>query len=198
AISAEPLSNKAIFDDGYPEQAPIESMTLSFEKLGLSKFKLDGVSNSTRVDFTNRLDQLGKKLTLDFSYTTSPSLIGRVSHLKIFLNENLVTVLPIDDKTTPIGTVSERSIVLNPKLIKDFNQIRFELVGFYDLVCQDDYSKTIWAELSKSSRISIERQSLALESLLEYFPAPFFDSRDYNKVNLPFVFASQPDENTLE
>ena len=198
AISAEPLSNKAIFDDGYPEQAPIESMTLSFEKLGLSKFKLDGVSNSTRVDFTNRLDKLGKKLTLDFSYTTSPSLIGRVSHLKIFLNENLVTVLPIDDKTTPIGTVSERSIVLNPKLIKDFNQIRFELVGFYDLVCQDDYSKTIWAELSKSSRISIDRQSLALESLLEYFPAPFFDSRDYNKVTLPFVFASQPDENTLE
>ena len=60
AISAEPLSNKAIFDDGYPEQAPIESMTLSFEKLGLSKFKLDGVSNSTRVDFTNCLDKLGK------------------------------------------------------------------------------------------------------------------------------------------
>jgi len=26
AISAEPLSNKAIFDDGYPEQAPIEPL----------------------------------------------------------------------------------------------------------------------------------------------------------------------------
>ncbi|MCC9659388.1 cellulose biosynthesis cyclic di-GMP-binding regulatory protein BcsB [Pseudoalteromonas sp. MB41] len=198
AMSAEPLPDKSIFDDGYPESAPVESLTLSFEQLGLSKFKLDGVSSNTRVEFTNRLDRLGKKLTLNFSYTYSPSLIGRVSHLKIFFNENLVTVLPIDDKNTVLGSVAEHSVALNPKLIKDFNQVRFELIGYYDLVCQDDYSKTIWAEIGKSSHISIERQSLALESLLEYFPAPFFDSRDYTKLTLPFIFSSQPDEPTLE
>ncbi len=68
-VSAEPLANKAIFEDGYPEQAPVETLTMSFESLGLSTFKLDGINNSTRVDFTNRLDKLGKQLTLDFSYT---------------------------------------------------------------------------------------------------------------------------------
>ena len=191
AMGAEPLSNKAIFDDGYPEQAPVESLTLSFERLGLKKFKLDGVSQSTRIDFTNRLDKLGKQLMLNFSYTPSPSLISRVSHLKVFFNENLVTVLPIDDKTNPIKVKTEHSVPLNPKLIKDFNQIRFELVGYYDLACQDDFSKAIWAELDKSSSITLGRQSLALESLLEYFPAPFFDKRDYTQLNLPFIFASQ-------
>lgn len=198
AMGAEPLSNKAIFDDGYPEQAPVESLTLSFERLGLKKFKLDGVSQSTRIDFTNRLDKLGKQLMLNFSYTPSPSLISRVSHLKVFFNENLVTVLPIDDKTNPIKVKTEHSVPLNPKLIKDFNQIRFELVGYYDLACQDDFSKAIWAELDKSSSITLGRQSLALESLLEYFPAPFFDKRDYTQLNLPFIFASQPNEETLE
>lgn len=197
-VSAEPLANKAIFEDGYPEQAPVETLTMSFESLGLSTFKLDGINNSARVDFTNRLDKLGKQLTLDFSYTHSPSLIGKVSHLKVFLNENLMTVLPIGDKNNLIGNKYEHKVPLNPKLIKDFNQIRFELVGFYDLVCQDDHSATIWAELSKSSRITVDNQSLALDSLFEYFPAPFFDNRDSTKVNLPFIFASQPDEQTLE
>ena len=198
ATAAEPLSDKSIFDNGYPEAPPQEQLTLRFERLGLNKFKLDGVSNNTRVDFTNRLDKLGTKLMLNFSFTNSPALIERVSHIKVFFNEHLVTVLPIDEKLALTGSKSQHNIKLNAKLMKDFNQVRFELIGFYDLACQDNFSKTIWAEIDKDSALEIEQQSLALESLLEYFPAPFYDERDNNQLTLPFIFASQPDETTLE
>lgn len=196
--AAEPLPDKSIFDDGYPEAPPIEQLTLGFERLGLNKFKLDGVSKNTRVDFTNRLDKIGKKLMLNFSFTHSPALIERVSHIKVFFNEHLVTVLPINEKLASSGSKIQRNIELNAKLIKDFNQIRFELVGYYDLICQDDFSNTIWAELDKNSALELEQQALALESLLEYFPAPFYDERDNNKLTLPFIFATQPDAATLE
>jgi len=196
--AATPLIDKSIFDDGYPEQAPTESLTLSFKRLGVNKFKLDGVDTTTYVDFTNRLDKIGKQLKLNFSYSHSPALISRVSHLKVYFNDNLITVMPIKDQETQISQLKSHSLDLNPKLIKDFNQIRFELVGYYDLICQDDFSKTIWTELSQNSSITLEQQSLALESLLEYFPAPFFDERDYTQLSLPFIFANNPDENTLE
>lgn len=193
-FAAQPLADKTIFNPGYPESAPTETLTLNFERLGVKRYKLDGIENSTRVDFTNRLDKLGKQLNLNFSFTHSPALLSRVSHLKIYFNDNLVTVVPIKDE----DTLENHSVKLNPKLIKDFNQINFELVGYYDLVCQDDFSKTIWAELSKNSSITLDQQALALESQLEYFPAPFYDERDYTQLNLPFIFTSQPDENTLE
>ena len=198
ATASEPLTDKSIFDNGYPEASQPEQLILSFDSLGLNKFKLDGVSSNTRVDFTNRLDKLGTKLMLNFSFTNSPSLIGRVSHIKVFYNEHLVTVLPINVKPTEVVSKSEHRIELNAKYMKDFNQIRFELVGYYDLLCQDDFSKTIWTEISKDSSIEIDQRSLALESLLEYFPAPFFDDRDNSQLMLPFIFASQPDETTLE
>ncbi|WP_404340689.1 cellulose biosynthesis cyclic di-GMP-binding regulatory protein BcsB [Pseudoalteromonas mariniglutinosa] len=198
ANAVEPLANKAIFDNGYPEAAQTESLVLSFAGLGVSQYKLDGVRRQTYVDFTNRLDKLVKKLTLHFSFSHSPALLSQVSHLKVYFNDNLISALPIDAQNIPIDQIASHSIELNPKLIKDFNQIRFELVGYYDLVCQDNFSKTIWAELSKSSYLGVQQQALALESQLEYFPAPFFDSRDNSQLNLPFIFPSTPDEHTLE
>ncbi len=66
AAASEPLADKSIFDAGYPEQAPTQSLTLSFKRLGVNKYKLDGINNTTAVDLTNRLDKMGKKLTLNF------------------------------------------------------------------------------------------------------------------------------------
>lgn len=198
AAASEPLADKSIFDAGYPEQAPTQSLTLSFKRLGVNKYKLDGINNATTVDFTNRLDKIGKKLTLNFSYSHSPALISRVSHLKIYFNDNLITVMPINDHNKKIESLATHSLELNPKFIKDFNQVRFELVGYYDLICQDDFSKTIWTELSQNSAIMLDQQALALESLLEYLPAPFFDERDYTQLTLPFIFTSKTDKNTLE
>lgn len=197
-FSAQPLADKTLFANGYPEQAANETLTLSFQRLGVNQYKLDGVNNSTRVDFTNRLDKLSTQLRLNFAFSHSPALLSQVSHLKVYFNEHLTLVLPLQDQSNQINQLNNHSIDLNPKLIKDFNQVRFELVGYYDLVCQDDFSKKIWAELGKNSSITVDQQALALESLLEYFPAPFFDERDYTQLNLPFIFASAPDESTLE
>ncbi|GAB0110424.1 cellulose biosynthesis cyclic di-GMP-binding regulatory protein BcsB [Pseudoalteromonas distincta] len=197
-LAIEPMQDKTLFVNGYPESANVSSLQLGFEALGFNGYKLDGVNNNSRVDFTNRVDKLSTNLKLNFSYTNSPSLIANVSHLKVYFNNNLVTVLPINEKLSVVKNTTSHSLNLNAKYIQDYNQIRFELVGYYDLNCQDYFSRSIWTEINKSSNITVNQKQLAIDSRLEYLPEPFFDAKDYNKLNLPFVFASTPNTQAIE
>ena len=187
-----------MFINGYPESAQVTSLRLDFEALGFTDYKLDGINNNSRVDFTNRIDKLSKNLMLNFSYTNSPSLIANVSHLKVYFNENLVTVLPINEHLSVVKNTVNHNLALNSKYIQDYNQIRFELVGYYDLTCQDYFSRSIWTEINKSSNITLDETPLAIDSRLEYLPEPFFDSKDYGKLMLPFVFATTPNKEAIE
>jgi hypothetical protein len=198
AHAIEPLQNKSMFINGYPESAQVSSLRLEFEALGFTGFRLNGVNNNSRVDFTNRIDKLSTNLKLNFSYTNSPSLIANVSHLKVYFNDNLVTVLPINEQLSIVKNTVQHSLDLNAKYIQDYNQVRFELVGYYDLRCQDYFSRTIWTEINKSSNITLDQKQLAIDSRLEYLPEPFFDEKDYNKLNLPFVFAKTPNTQAIE
>jgi cellulose synthase operon protein B len=197
-FASEPMQDRSLFSDGYPENAPVSSLHLSFSALGFNGYKLDGVNNNSRVDFTNRIDKLSKNLVLNFSYTNSPSLLQHVSHLKLYFNEHLVTVLPINQQLSKVENTVSHSINLNAKHIQDYNQIRFELVGYYDLTCHDYHNRAIWTELSKSSHITLDQTPLAIDSQLEFLPEPFFDSKDYSKLTLPFVFAALPNNQAIE
>ncbi|MEM5545104.1 cellulose biosynthesis cyclic di-GMP-binding regulatory protein BcsB [Pseudoalteromonas fuliginea] len=198
ANAIEPMSDKTIFNNGYPESAQVTSLRLDFEALGFNNYKLDAINNDSNVDFTNRIDKLSKNLMLNFSYTNSPSLIANVSHLKVYFNENLMTVLPINEPSNIIKNTAEHNIALNAKYIQDFNQIRFELVGYYSTSCQDYFSRAIWVEINKSSNITLDQTSLAIDSKIEYLPEPFFDSKDYSKLTLPFIFSGTPNKEAIE
>ena len=54
----EPMHDKSMFINGYPESAQVTSLRLDFEALGFTDYKLDGINNNSRVDFTNRIDKL--------------------------------------------------------------------------------------------------------------------------------------------
>lgn len=198
ACAIEPMHDKSVFINGYPESANVSSLRLDFAALGFNGYKLDGINNNSRVDFTNRIDKLSTDLQLNFSYTNSPSLIANVSHLKVYFNENLVTVLPINEQLSVVKNTVNHSLKLNAKYVQDYNQVRFELVGYYDLRCQDYFSRSIWTEINKSSNITLNQKQLAIDSRLEYLPEPFFDAKDYNKLSLPFVFAKTPNSKTIE
>ncbi|TMP06621.1 cellulose synthase [Pseudoalteromonas sp. S3178] len=198
ALAIEPMHDKSMFINGYPESAQVSSLRLDFEALGFNGYKLDGINNNSRVDFTNRIDKLSTNLKLNFSYTNSPSLIANVSHLKVYFNDNLVTVLPVNDKLSVVKNTVNHSLSLNAKYVQDFNQVRFELVGYYDLQCQDYFSRSIWTEINKSSNITLDQKQLAIDSRLEYLPEPFFDDKDYSKLNLPFIFATTPGTKAIE
>jgi cellulose synthase operon protein B len=162
---------------------------------GQKSLNLRGTDGSATVAFGSRGDELvvGARLHLKFSH--SPALIVGQSHLKVFLNDELIDVAPFS--ASPGGGPSSRTFELDPRLVTDFNRLKLQFIGHYSADCEDQLHSALWAEVSGASEIELSVVALPLASDLALLPEPFFDPRDLKRLNLPFVFAAQPTQDTL-
>ena len=83
-------------------------------------------------------------------------------------------------------------------LITEFNRLSLQFVGHYSMSCEDPQHSSLWAKISNSSQLDIQVSPLSLPDDLAILPLPFFDRRDARQLSLPFVFATAPDNSTLE
>lgn len=162
---------------------------------GQNSLTLRGTDGSATVVFGSRADELvvGARLHLKFSH--SPALIVSQSHLKVLLNDELLGVVPFG--ATPGAGPSTRTFELDPRLVTDFNRLKLQFIGHYAADCEDQLHSALWAEVSGTSEIELSVRPLPAASDLALLPEPFFDTRDLNRLNLPFVFAAQPTKDTL-
>lgn len=190
------LSQHAIAIEA-PLATPAESsvpswpVTQTFEQLGqTSDSLLLGVRNSENIEFGLRRDRLATDAVLQLDYTPSPMLLPTLSHLRVYLNGELMGVVPVEKDQ--LGQRVRRQLPLDPKLVTDFNRVRLEFVGHYTDVCEDPAHSGLWLNINRKSQVNLREQALALENDLAYFPLPFFDARDTNKLELPVVFTAAP------
>ena len=166
----------------------------SFAQLGRpADTLLLGTNNTDQIEFTMRRDRIASDAKLQLEYTPSPALIPTLSHLRIYLNDVLMNVLPIEKDQ--LGKKVTRQVALDPRLISDFNRVRLEFVGHYTDICEEPSNSALWVNVSRVSHISVTEQALSVENDLAWFPLPFFDARDYQSPVLNMVFAANP---TLE
>ena len=151
---------------------------------------LSGVRNTTNFEFQVRRDRLAREAELDLSFTPSPSLLPTLSHLRVYLNDALMGVLPIT--RDQLGKPVQAKLPLDARLISDFNQIRVEFVGHYTDICEEPTHSALWVNLSSNSTLRLGGQPLAMQDDLANFPLPFFDPRDTARLELPVVFAGPP------
>lgn len=172
-------------------QVPNWPVTRTFEQLGQASDSLMlGVRNSENVEFGLRRDRLATQAVLQLDYTPSPALLPTLSHLRVYLNDELMGVIPVEKDQ--LGQRVRRQLPLDPKLVSDFNRVRLEFVGHYTDICEDPAHSGLWLNLNRKSQVQLRQQPLALENDLAYFPLPFFDPRDTGKLELPVVFADAP------
>lgn len=172
--------------------------TLSFSQLGAANaLKLRGNNANAGISFGVRDDEIISKAKLKIAYVYSPSLIDRLSHIKVYLNEEVIGVLTMSNENAGHKVVKE--IAFDPQLISDYNQIRMQMIGHYITdQCEDPQHTSIWADISNKSDIILTTQPLALSNNLENFPKPFFDEHTSSAVTIPFVFASAPNHTQIE
>lgn len=172
-----------------PEK-PFESLLeqrLSLRELGFDhSVELQGSESSTYIGFGSRLDERINDATLHLRYTVSPALLEKLSQIKVFLNNELQKVIPVD--TEQLGKLKDVAIDLDSRYFSDFNQLRIELIGFLDRECWNPDEPSIWAEISQASELVLHKQQLRLSNELSLLPAPFFDKRDFSPLTLPVVF----------
>ena len=87
-----------------------------------------------------------------------------------------------------MGTMTHASIELDPRYAKDFNRLKVSFVGHYRKVCENPASDTLWLNVNRDSKLTLQLQTLPVRNELSFFPMPFLDVRDNGKLTLPMVF----------
>ncbi|WP_417641650.1 cellulose biosynthesis cyclic di-GMP-binding regulatory protein BcsB [Enterobacter kobei] len=174
------------------DNAPTREVTLTFAQIAPppGSMILRGVNPDGGIEFGTRSDEIVSKAMLNLEYTPSPSLLPVQSQLKVYLNDELMGVLPVTKEQ--LGKKTQAQIAIDPLYITDFNRVRLEFVGHYRDVCENPASSTLWMDIGRNSSLAMTYQKLTLKNDLSNFPVPFFDPRDNRPLNLPMVFAGVP------
>ncbi|MCI1394632.1 cellulose biosynthesis cyclic di-GMP-binding regulatory protein BcsB [Acetobacter peroxydans] len=171
---------------------PEEHLRLPFSRIAPAPgdFVLRGVNTDGTAEFTVRCDKAVSAAALNLEYTPSPSLIPLLSQVKVYLNDELMGVLPITRES--LGHKTRAVMQIDPMFLTDFNRVRLQFVGHYKDICENLANSTLWLDVGRNSFIDLTQHPLRLENDLAFFPAPFFDKGDTVALKIPFIFASQP------
>ncbi|MGG8267863.1 cellulose biosynthesis cyclic di-GMP-binding regulatory protein BcsB [Klebsiella aerogenes] len=175
------------------DNIPSRDVKLTFAQIAPppGSMVLRGSHPEGAVEFGMRSDEVVAKALLNLDYTPSPSLLPVQSQLKVYLNDELMGVLPVTKEQ--LGKKVSAQIPVDPLYITDFNRVRLEFVGHYRDVCENPASSTLWLDIGRESSLDLTYQSLQVRNDLSHFPVPFYDSRDNRPLTLPMVFAAAPD-----
>lgn len=174
------------------QNGPSRDVKLTFAQIAPppGSMVLRGVNPNGSIEFGMRSDEVVSRAVLNLEYTPSPSLLPVQSQLKVYLNDELMGVLPVTQEQLGKKTLAQMPI--DPLFITDFNRVRLEFVGHYQQVCENPASSTLWLDVGRSSMLDLTYQTLEVQNDLSHFPIPFFDPRDNRAVTLPMVFAGAP------
>lgn len=177
---------------GIDPAAPVRESVRSFAQIAPppGNFNLLGTRNQGQIEFGVRSDEVVTKALLNLHFRPSPSLLPSLSHLKVYLNDELVGLVPLTAEQ--LGKNNQVQVPIDPRFIGDFNRIRLELVGHYGNICENPANSAIWLDIGKESTLDLSLQKLLVKDDLSHFPEPFFDARDSRPLTLPMIFASAP------
>ncbi|MDU5686524.1 MAG: cellulose biosynthesis cyclic di-GMP-binding regulatory protein BcsB [Kluyvera cryocrescens] len=175
------------------EDAPSRNVKLSLAQIAPppGSMVLRGANPNGGIEFGMRSDEVVSKALLNLTYTPSPSLLPVTSQLKVYLNDELMGVLPVTKEQ--LGQKVTTQIAIDPLYITDFNRVRLEFIGHYRDVCENPANSTVWLDVGRGSSLDLTYQLLKVRNDLSHFPVPFYDARDNRALNLPMVFAGSPD-----
>ena len=150
--------------------------------------ELRGLEDNLQFPLSVRLDESVVSARLNLIYTLSPGLIPELSHLKVLVNDEVLTTLALPrDK---LGQPQQTSIDLDPRVFTEYAKLRIQFVGHYSPDCEFPQHSTLWANLSPDSSLEMHTRLLPLRNDLSLLPAPWLDLRDSRSIEVPFVLGS--------
>lgn len=196
-LTTQPQSAGVLMPAAAPLSPQIQEYGLTLKQLGRrDTINLQGTEASDVVSFGVRADQVvtGAQLVLDYSY--SPALLADLSQINVLVNDELAASLALPKEGA--GTPQQQIVNIPPQLITEFNRLRLQFIGHYNMGCEDPLHSSLWAKINNSSELKLQVAQIQLKDDLSILPLPFFDRRDSRRVDLPMVFAAPPSAATLE
>ncbi|WP_245606827.1 cellulose biosynthesis cyclic di-GMP-binding regulatory protein BcsB [Simplicispira psychrophila] len=163
----------------------------SFKNLGVSSpLTLRGMESEGSFSVGVRRDELVEFARLRVTFTLSPSLLPALSHLKVLLNDELLQTVVLNKDQ--LGVPQMVDLEIDPRYFTDYNRFRFQFIGHYTMECETPSHTSLWASVSNESTLVLSLRQLPQRDDLALLPAPFFDPRDNQPLQLAFVYPKQP------
>ena len=170
-------------------------VVLTLRQLGAKgPLALRGTSALQGVEFGIRADEVVTAAQLNITGAMSPSLIPEFSNVTVTLNEEYVGTIPVVKDQTNFTM----EIPVSPVFFQDLNRLNFRFSGRYTQDCNDPLSGLLWSTIYDNSTLTLTLERLPAQRDLSRLPLPFFDSREKQQLNLPFVMASTASDATLK
>lgn len=157
---------------------------------GNVSLRLTGLYPEKYFDFFIKADEIVSKVSMTLKVTPSPGLIPVKSHLNVYLNGQLQKNIVFTKER--LGETFTTTFDMNPKLLKDHNQVSIEFIGQSMPVCDSPANKPLWVSVDSDSAVFLNRQKIRIENDLSFLPVPFIDKITPNPTTLPMVFAKAP------
>lgn len=196
---AETAATPPVVPTNVAPQTPAGSYShsLTLKQLGrLDTMNLQGVEASDSVSFNVRADEVVNSAQLLLRYSYSPALLADLSQINVLVNDEVAASLALPKDGA--GKPQEQVVTIPAHLITEFNRLRLQFIGHYTMQCEDPQHSSLWAKINNSSELELNVSPIPLRDDLSILPLPFFDRRDSQPLNLPFVFAKAPDHAGLE
>jgi hypothetical protein len=150
------------------------------------------------MDFGLRQDErvISARLVLDYRY--SPKLLPALSHLNVLLNSVVGATIPLPEPA-PSASVTT-TVDLPVSVLTAFNHLNLELIAHSKASDDgnDPGSPDLWLKAGPNSALELTVAPTGAANDLSRLPAPFFDTRDVRRVNLPVVLPRAPRADRLE
>ena len=172
---------------------PLSSLENSRENSDLS---ITGQQPENHLYFSVRQDEIIARATLNLLFTPSPALIPVRSQLNVYLNGSLQKTLPIEEDM--LGRQNAVSVELNPLLIRNYNDLRFQFIGHYTDICEDQLNTALWLNISQESALRLSRQKLITVNDLAFMKALLFNPAAREQNTLSLALAATPDPDTVK
>ena len=173
---------------------------LSLKDVGIPQaIEFRGVDASRTIPFSLPHTEVVQQAKLNLRYSFSPALIPEMSHLNVLLNGTLIASLPAPSKRGDVQDALSASVPLPAELLVRDNTLGLQFIGHYTRDCEDPANTVLWARVENNSNIELSGSLLPLSDDLKILPLPFYDDQlSSSNPAVPFVFAEQPTEATLQ
>lgn len=164
----------------------VELYEFNLQDLGYdTSLKAYGVDGSVGFDFMLPSYEKIHQLDMDFRYRVSPDLLEDLSHLVIYLNDKVVSVVEVDQEQK--GSQQQKNIQIPVELLEKKNVIEMQLIGHYTLSCEDPMHASLWLEVDTETALTFQVQNRQISNDLSFLPAPFFENGSKIPLQLPFA-----------
>lgn len=160
--------------------------SLSLEQLGVdSALSIRGVDGMSGFSFAIPSTEQVQQLDISLDFRVSPSLLESVSHLKVYLNDQVIKVIELSSHM--LDKSQQMRFSLPVHLIKEQNEVAIQLIGHYTWQCEDPLHTSLWASVSPTTKLHFSVLPRIIPNDLSLLPAPFFEGADSARLAIPLV-----------